>query len=215
MQGLGARAGRPTVCELTRMDEPLGHAVGNALEVAECVALLHGRGPADLRELVLTSAGRLLALSDLGVDEAEGRARAEAAIATGEALAALERWVAAQGGDPRLGAEPWAVLERAPVVREVTAPRQGAVARLSARGVAHAAALLGAARERRGDAIDHAVGVEALAKVGDRVSAGDPLARVHARDEAAAERAAAEVRAAYALADGPVERPSVLLETIA
>ncbi len=107
------------------MDAPLGAAVGNALEVAEAFEMLPGAGPADFRELVLGSAARMPVLSDLGVDVDEGRRRAEEAIASGEALRALERLVEAQGGDPRLAERPWAVLERAPVVVAVAAPRAG------------------------------------------------------------------------------------------
>lgn len=98
MLELGHRAGREVVCLLTGMDQPLGRAVGNALEIREAVETLRGAGPPDFTELVLDSCARLLALSDLGVDIAEGRRRAEAAVADGSALAAYERWVHAQGG---------------------------------------------------------------------------------------------------------------------
>ncbi len=189
MRGLGERAGRPTVCELTRMDEPLGSAVGNALEVAEAVETLRGNGPPDLVELVLASAARLLVLSDLGVDEAEGRRRAEEAIASGDAVRALERWIEAQGGDPRVADEPWSVMERAPVVRTVEAPRRRPRARVGARGIAQAAMELGAGRARKSDPIDHAVGVVLRVAVGDQVDAGAPLAEIHARSEAAATHA--------------------------
>jgi pyrimidine-nucleoside phosphorylase len=214
MRGLGQRAGRPTVCELTRMDEPLGNAVGNALEVAEAVETLHGNGPADFVELILSSTARLLALSDLGVDEAEGRRRAEEAIGSGEAVRALEQWMEAQGGDPRLAAEPWSVMERAPVVRTVEAPSAGHVARAGARGIAQAAMELGAGRARKSDPIDHAVGVVMRVAVGDRVDAGAPLAEIHARSEAAATHAEQTVLSSIEVGDEPVERPGVLIETI-
>src|SRR5205085_2617698 len=97
---LGRRAGREVVCLLTDMDQPLGHAVGNALEIREALETLRGEGPPDFAELVLDAAGHLLALSDLGVDAAEGRRRAEAAVADGSAVRAYERWIRAQGGDP-------------------------------------------------------------------------------------------------------------------
>ena len=116
MRGIGVRAGRPTVCELTAMDSPLGAAVGNALEVAEACEMLAGEGPADFRELVLGSAARMAVLSDLGVALEAGRRLAEEAIASGAALRALERLLEAQGGDPRLAERPWDVLEAAPVV---------------------------------------------------------------------------------------------------
>ena len=97
---LGRRAGRETVCLLTDMDQPLGRAVGNALEVREALDTVRGDGPPDFTELVLDACAHLLALSDLGVDEAEGRRRAEQAVADGSAAEVWSRWIAAQGGDP-------------------------------------------------------------------------------------------------------------------
>ena len=99
MLELGEHAGREVVCLLTDMDQPLGAAVGNALEIAEARDTVRGAGPPDFTELVLDACARLLALSDLGIDEAEGRRRAEAAVADGSALAVYERWIGAQGGD--------------------------------------------------------------------------------------------------------------------
>jgi thymidine phosphorylase len=214
MRDIGLRAGRPTACELTAMDSPLGAAVGNALEVAESCAMLAGGGPDDFRELVLGSAARMAVLSDLDVDLQAGRRLAEEAIASGEALRALERLVEAQGGDPRLAENPWDVLEAAPVVLVVPAPRGGSVAHCGALAVGRAAMRLGAGRERKEDPIDHAVGIVVHAKPGDEVAAGDALAHIHARDTARGEQAVAEVLAAYAVVDGPVARPPLLLETI-
>jgi thymidine phosphorylase len=153
-------------------------------------------------------------LSDLGVDLFEGRRLAEDVVASGEALRALERLVEAQGGDPRLAGRPWEVLEIAPVVLAVTAPRAGSVLRCGALPIGRAAMRLGAGRERKEDPIDHAVGIVVHCKPGDEVGAGEPLAHVHARDAAHAERAVAEVLAAFEIVDGPVERPPLLLETI-
>jgi thymidine phosphorylase len=176
--------------------------------------MLAGRGPVDFRELVLGSAARMAVLSDLGVDLFEGRRLAEDVVASGEALRALERLVEAQGGDPRLAGRPWEVLEIAPVVLAVTAPRAGSVLRCGALPIGRAAMRLGAGRERKEDPIDHAVGIVVHCKPGDEVGAGEPLAHVHARDAAHAERAVAEVLAAFEIVDGPVERPPLLLETI-
>src|SRR5581483_8427470 len=188
MLALGERAGRKVVCLLTDMDQPLGAAVGNALEVREALETVRGRGPADFTELVLDACARLLALSDLGVDLAEGRRRAEAAVADGSAEAAWRRWLEAQGGTPDESA-----LPRAPVVREVRAPRAGVVRRLGAVRVGNAALHLGAGRRTKEDSVDHAVGVVCLRKRGDEVAAGDVLAEVHGRDESSAEAARAEV----------------------
>src|SRR5256714_8514082 len=149
MLELGRHAGREVVCVLTDMDQPLGRAVGNALEVHEALATVRGNGPPDFTELVLDASAHLLALSDLAIDRTEARSRAEAAVADGSALAAYERWVRAQDGDPDEGA-----LPKAPFVREVFAPRTGYVRRLAALPVGLAALHLGAGRREKDDAID-------------------------------------------------------------
>ncbi|HZG36115.1 MAG TPA: thymidine phosphorylase, partial [Gaiellaceae bacterium] len=125
MLELGRRAGREVVCLLTDMDQPLGAAVGNALEIREARDTVRGAGPRDFTELVLAACARMLALSDLGVDEREGRRRAEAALGDGSALELYEQWIRAQGGDPDPDA-----LPAAPVVSEVRAPRAGTVTAL-------------------------------------------------------------------------------------
>jgi pyrimidine-nucleoside phosphorylase len=198
MVALGERAGRRVVCLLTDMEQPLGYAVGNALEIREAVATLRGEGPPDFTELVLRATAELLALSDLGVDAAEGRRRAEAAVADGSALAAYERWIEAQGGDPDEGA-----LPEAPVVAHVEAPRAGHVTRVGAIDIGRAALHLGAGRRTKEDAIDHAVGVVCRRKRGDAVAAGEVLAEIHARDEPSAADAVREVADAYGIADEP------------
>jgi pyrimidine-nucleoside phosphorylase len=209
MQALGERAGRKVVCLLTDMDQPLGYAVGNALEIREAVATLRGNGPPDFGELVLDASARLLALSDLGIDEPEGRSRAEAAVADGSALGAYERWIEAQGGDPREEA-----LPQARVVAQVEASRAGYVSRLGAIAVGRAALHLGAGRRTKDDTIDYAVGVVCRRKRGDEVAAGEVLAEVHAQDEAAAAAAVREVTAAYELSDEPPPARTLVLEVL-
>jgi pyrimidine-nucleoside phosphorylase len=209
MLDLGRRAGREVVCLLTDMDQPLGRAVGNALEVREARDTVRGEGPPDFTELVLDACARLLALSDLGIDEAEGRARAEAAVADGSALARYDQWIRAQGGDPSEDA-----LPRARVVLPVQASREGHVAALGAIRIGTAALELGAGRRTKDDEIDHAVGIVCVRKRGDSVAAGDVLAEVHARDEASAARAAEEVASAYALADEPPAPRPLLLDVL-
>jgi pyrimidine-nucleoside phosphorylase len=210
MVALGQRAGRRVSCVLTDMDQPLGHAVGNALEIRETLATLRGQGPADFTELVLVASADLLAPSDLGIDQRAGRERAGAAMHDGSALAMYERWIRAQGGDPREE-----MLPTATEVHTVVAPRGGYVTRLSAVDIGLAALRLGAGRRTKDDAIDHSVGVLCLKKRGDAIDEGDVLAEVHAQDRAAAERAATEVLDAYTLEDdAPPQRP-IVLETIA
>jgi pyrimidine-nucleoside phosphorylase len=194
MMRLGDAAGLPTTCMLAPMDEPLGCAVGNALEVAEAVATLEGRGPADFAEHCLIAAGLMLG----------DRGPAEDALASGRALVAYRTWIGAQGGDPD------AALPRAAVVTEVRADRSGVVERCGASGIADAAMRLGAGRARKEDAVDHAVGIVVHRKRGDAVQAGDVLASVHSRgpvDEDA-------VRASFAIADEAVEREPVVLDVL-
>ena len=205
MRGLGEEAGMDVVCLLTDMEQPLGRAVGNALEVHEAYETLGGGGPADFRELVVVAATQLLALSDLELDEDAARARVTASLSDGSALAAYERWIRAQGGNP----DP-AVLPSAPVVRQVPAPQDGFVRAVRAREVAAAAMRLGAGRERKGDSVDHAVGVVCGAKHGDRVERGEALAEIHARDDASAKAAEATLLTAYEIGDEPEPRPLVL-----
>jgi pyrimidine-nucleoside phosphorylase len=191
------------------MDQPLGRAVGNALEVQEARETVRGDGPADFTELVLDASARLLAYSDLGIDVAEGRRRAEAAVADGSALERYEHWIRAQGGDPDPDA-----LERAPVRTAVTAPVEGVVTGVGALAVGIAALDLGAGRRTKDDPVDHAVGVLCFAKRGDTVLAGDDLAEVHARDDVAAERAAAAVLAAYEIGSEPPPERGILLDVM-
>ena len=209
MLELGTRAGRDVVCLLTDMDQPLGNAVGNALELREAIATLRGEGPPDFTELVLTACSRLLALSDLGVDEVEGRRRAEATLADGTAVAAYERWIRAQGGDPSED-----LLPRAAVTAQVEAPRAGFVTRLGAIAIGSAALHLGAGRRTKDDTIDHAVGIVCRRKRGDEVAAGELLAEVHAENEASAAEAVRAVLAAYELGDERPPSRAILLDEL-
>jgi pyrimidine-nucleoside phosphorylase len=206
---IGENAGREVVCLLTDMDQPLGAAVGNALEVREALDTVRGHGPADFTELVLDACAKLLALSDLGIDDAEGRRRAEAAVADGSAEATWRRWIEAQGGTADESA-----LPRAPVVRELTSPTAGYVSALSAIDVGNAAVHLGAGRRTKDDEIDHSVGIVVRAKRGEYVEVGQTLAEIHARTEDEAALGTREVLAAYEISDvAPEERP-VLLEVV-
>jgi pyrimidine-nucleoside phosphorylase len=210
MIDLGRRSGREVVCLLTDMDQPLGRAIGNALEIREAVATLRGEGPPDFVELVLAAAAHLLVVSDLGIDEAEARARVERALGDGTALAAYERWIRAQGGDPDEG-----LLPSAPIVRKLEAPRDGFVAELKAFRVGEAALHLGGGRLTKDDRVDHAVGIVCLRKRGDAVTAGEPLAEIHVRTDETAALAAQELLAAYEFADEPPPERPVILDVLA
>jgi pyrimidine-nucleoside phosphorylase len=209
MRELGMRAGREVVCLLTDMDQPLGRAVGNALEIREALATIRGEGPPDFGELVLTAASRLVALSDLGLDETSARGRVESAIADGSAEQAYRRWIEAQGGDPDEQR-----LPTAPVVRPVEADADGVVTRVRALPVGIVALELGAGRRAKGDEVDHSVGVVLAKKRGDAVERGEPLAEIHARDDTAARAAADQLRQAFELGEKPPPDAGVVLDTI-
>jgi len=209
MVDLGRRANREVVCLLTDMDQPLGNAVGHALEIREAVETITGHGPEDFNELVLDACARLLALSDLGIDLEEGKLRAQTAIVDGSALAAYERWIRAQGGDPSLAA-----LPSAPVVREVSATYDGVVTRLGALDVGIATLELGGGRRTKDDEIDHAVGVVCHVKRGHTVARGQLLADVHARDEESAATAVVAVLAAYEIGDEEPRAHGIVLDVI-
>ena len=170
MVSLGTEHGVRTRALVTRMDAPLGRAVGNALEVAEAVAALSGEGPADLMEVTLALARHMLDLAGIDADPA-------LAIASGRALDAYKKMIRAQGGDPE------APLPRAGHRQAaLPAPRDGYVARLDALAVGVAAWRLGAGRARKEDGVSHTAGVRCLAKPGDRVRAGEPVLELHADD---------------------------------
>ena len=208
MVELGRRAGREVVCELTDMDQPLGRAVGNALEIAEVLDTLDGNGPPDLVELVVGASAHLLALSISastwpragGVPRMRSpgsRARPVRAVDSGAGRRPAPRGAAGGSRGP-----PGA------------ASASGYVGAIATTAVGLAALHLGAGRVRKEDAIDHAVGVVCLAKRGDRVEPGSPIAEVHARDEESAERAVDEVTAAYSILEEEPERRPIVLEVL-
>jgi pyrimidine-nucleoside phosphorylase len=195
------------------MDQPLGRAVGNAVEVVEALEALHGRGPADLMEVTFALGVHMLLLGRITADPADARRRLERAVADGAALAKFRELLAAQGGDVRV-IDDYSRLPRAEIVRDVTAPDSGYVTDVDPMGIAQAALLLGAGRANAAAAIDPAVGITHLAKVGEAVAAGGRLATVHARDDAGAAAALGQVSAACKLGPRPVTGPALLDELI-
>ncbi|MCC7366899.1 MAG: thymidine phosphorylase [Chloroflexi bacterium] len=211
MMTIGRLADRRVTAFVTDMDRPLGRCVGNALEVREAIEVLGGQ-PSDGRlvELATTVAGEMLLLGGAVASAEEGRRRAEAGLSDGVGLAKLAEIVEAQRGDAAPVGDP-NLLPAAPVILDVVAPHAGFIADLEPMAVALTANRLGAGRARKGDPVDHAVGLEVLRTTGDAVEAGEVLARVHARTEGAGAEAVATVLAAYRLGDeAPALRPIVL-----
>src|SRR5512140_2391085 len=203
MTQIGELAGRKTVCLLSDMNQPLGQAVGNALEVVEAIDGLKGGGPADFREHCLHVSAHMLLVGGRAADLEQGRRMAEKAMADGSAFEKFRVLVEAQGGDVSYVDHP-EKLPQARLVETVSAPRSGWLSQIDARDVGEASVALGAGRAKKTDPVDHAVGFIVLHKVGDRVEQGEPLFVVHADDEAKAAAAREAVLAAHAFSDTPV-----------
>lgn len=211
---VGKAGGKNVRALLTAMDQPLGRAVGNALEVAESIACLRGEGPADVMEVTFALGEQMLLLGGVAKDQAEARAKLEHAIASGAARAKLREIVAAQGGDPRVVDDP-ARLPQAKLQVPLAAPRSGFVQDVDAMGVALAALRLGAGRARAEDKIDPAVGVSGMVKVGEKVAQGAPLCVVHASDDRALAEAQAMLAKAIVVGDAAGEGMSLIDDVIA
>ena len=209
MVEIGKLAGRRTVAVITDMDEPLGNAVGNALEVKEAIAALSGAQPGELMELCDTLGACILTAAGLEPDEASARAALEQSVADGSAKRKLADFVAAQGGDPKAVYDV-SMLPEAPVQVDVPAPQSGYVAHIAASDVGMVSMHLGGGRATKEDVIDLSVGVVLHKKVGDAVAAGESLATIHAATQQAAARAAEELLACYTLTpDRPARTPFI------
>ncbi len=206
MVSIGRLNGRNVRAVLSSMAQPLGHMVGNAMEVTEAIGCLRGEGPADLLELCLVLAQEVLEAAGLPA----GREELLAAIGSGRAMERFEAWIGAQGGDLRSLDH----LERAPDQWLLRAPRSGTVAVVDALAVGRAAGLLGGGRSRKGDAIDVGVGVELHAKVGDEVAAGEVLATLWHRGGRGLDAAQEQATSAYGIANAAEPEPLIVLRGI-
>ncbi|GAP15154.1 pyrimidine-nucleoside phosphorylase [Longilinea arvoryzae] len=191
MVAIGALSGRKVIALLSDMNQPLGNAVGNALELREALDTLRGNGPEDFREHCLVAASYMLVIGRKAANLESARTMAEAALESSRALASFRRLVQAQGGDVRYVDEPDR-LPAAPLIETVTAPRAGYLLGINAREVGETSVELGAGRARKEDSIDHAVGIVIHHKVGDFVEGGEDLFTIHANN--AAKLAAAKER---------------------
>ncbi|WP_029099522.1 pyrimidine-nucleoside phosphorylase [Brevibacillus thermoruber] len=209
MVDIGSQVGRRTVAVISDMNQPLGFAVGNALEVKEAIETLAGNGPKDLTELALAIGARMLMLGGLASSVDEGRGRLEEIIASGKAVDKLAQMVQAQGGDKHDVYEPDR-LPKAGLTAQVTAKQDGYLAGIDAETVGHASVVLGAGRLTKEMPIDLAVGIVLHKKRGDQVRAGEPLATLHANDERLLQNALQEMDEAFAYSsEQPPEQPLI------
>jgi pyrimidine-nucleoside phosphorylase len=213
MVGLGAAHGLTVEAVLTDMSQPVGLEVGNANEVAESIEVLRGGGPDDLVELVADLAARMLMAAGVTGSPDEAALSVAGTIESGAALDAFRRVVAAQGGDTSFVDDPGS-LPSAPETAEVTAQRAGWVARCDARTVGVAAMRLGAGRERKEDEVDHGVGITLLAKIGDKVEKGQPVAKVRYRSRERWDETAPFLAGAWQINDEATAPGPLLIERV-
>jgi pyrimidine-nucleoside phosphorylase len=209
---IGTASGVQTEAIITRMDAPLGRAVGNALEVIESFEVLNGRGPADLVDLSVALAARMLMLGRVADDPGDAERKVRHAIASGAGLERFRRIIEQQGGDPHV-VEDYGRLPAAPERHVVTAPRTGFVASLDAELIGRASVVLGAGRDRVDDPVDPAVGIMVLAKPGAELRAGDAVLELHFRDRDRRDLAARlAARAIHIEESRPSEGPLIVGE---
>jgi pyrimidine-nucleoside phosphorylase len=213
MVDIGRLAGLDTVAAITAMDQPLGRAIGNALEMAEAIAILHGNGPHDVSELCYHEAAELLVMTRTVGSLPEAEKRVEQAIRSGAAVAKLAEVIAAQGGDARQIEQP-DLLPSAAVHSMLVAPRSGYIAGIQSEQMGLASMRLGAGRFKKGEQIDHSTGFILQAKMGDYCRAGEPLVEIHARNESEAAAVREELLACYTWSDAPVTVGPLIYDTI-
>jgi pyrimidine-nucleoside phosphorylase len=204
MIGIGTEMKRKVTALLTDMDQPLGRAVGNALEVVEAVDMLRGKAPADYTEVTLALTAEMLVLGGKASTPQQARELLQRAVDDGSALRKLREIVQAQGGDPR-AIDDYTRLPQARAMADVASPADGFVTGIETEAVGLAAVALGAGRQKVDSVIDPAVGFTLLRKVGEPVKAGEPLVRVHYNDEKPLKDVKERLLAAYRL--GPVAPP--------
>ncbi|MFW5769488.1 MAG: thymidine phosphorylase, partial [Spirochaetota bacterium] len=213
MVEIGKNAGRKTTALVTDMNQPLGNAVGNALEVKEAVEILQGRHPGDLKEVSLALAARMLLLSEAAEDENDARQRLEAVIDDGTALAKLAAMIEAQGGDPQITED----TDRLPAASKTVvleAKRPGRIEAMDTEEIGYAAMLLGAGRAAKDDTIDLSVGIWMSRRIGDEIRAGDELAVFHVNDETNLDEAMRRFEGALKITGGPADKPTLIYRSI-
>jgi pyrimidine-nucleoside phosphorylase len=209
----GERIGKEMVALITDMNQPLGHMVGNALEVKECIEILHGRGPQDLRDLCIESAAWMFYLGGACETVAQGKELSEQIITSGKAFDRFRQMVELQGGDVASIDDPSRLPEAKHRV-EVPSRQTGYVASIMCEQVGTACVILGGGRERKEDSVDPSVGIVVHKKIGDEVSAGESLCTIHCHSDAQAARAKAMLEESYQIAAAPPQELPTLIHRV-
>jgi pyrimidine-nucleoside phosphorylase len=209
MVKIGNLAGKPTVAYVTDMDQPLGMAIGNALEIIEAAETLKGRGHEDLLNLSLEFGAEMMVLSGIETDRERAKEKLNESIKSGKAIEKFKEIIKRQGGDPEV-AEDYSLLPQARFRHEVMPREEGWIESIDALRLGLTAMKLGAGRQKKDDKIDHSVGIWLGGKVGDRVERGKPLAVVYANDEEKLGWALEEVRKAFWLSPEKVEKRKLI-----
>jgi pyrimidine-nucleoside phosphorylase len=205
----GERMGKQVVALITDMDQPLGKMIGNALEVVECVEVLQGKGPEDLRELCLELAGWMLHLGGASSSVAEGKQQSAKLISSGKALDKFRQMIELQGGDARV-IDDFKRLPQAQHTVQIAGTKAGYIGSMQCEQIGTACVILGGGRDRKEDSVDPSVGIVLHKKVGDRIAVGEPLATIHYNSEAKAARAQQLIEASCEIAQtAPQKRPLV------
>ena len=213
MKNIGNLAGKETVCVLTNMEEPVGHAVGNSLEIIEVVECLKGNIPEDVKEIILTIGSYIIKLAGRGENLEENREMLIRNIENGKALEKLKELVANQGGDVSY-IEDLNKFEKATYIMPVTSKENGYVKILDAEKIGVTSVHLGAGRIKKEDDIDKAVGIIVNKKIGDKVEEGEVLAYIYANDEEKGHKAIEDVQNAYEIVNEKVEKPQYIIDII-
>ena len=213
MVDIGNSAGKRTVAMITDMQQPLGNAVGNALEVVEAVDVLSNRGPDDITELSVKLAGMMIYLGGRADSPDSGESAARQALADGRALAKFRELIEAQGGDPRI-ADDTSLLPQAEMSLELKARKSGYIAEIDAMKIGQASQHTGAGREKKEDEIDLSAGIVLCAKIGDRTEKGDCLCRIYGNDEKKLKAALEELEGAVRIEDEKTEAPALIKKVI-
>lgn len=213
MKQIGKLSGKETICVMTNMDQPLGKAVGNSLEVIEAVEFLKGTMEEDVKEVVFTLGAYMLKLAGKGNNIEENKKKLEEQIVNGKAFEKAKQWIANQGGDISY-LEDVNKFQKAKYIEKVVATKQGYITKLDAKTVGMVSVDLGAGRQKKEDSIDMSAGIILEKKIGNKVEKGQTLAYIHTNDKSKIKDAVEKIQSAYEISANNKEEEKCILKII-